>query len=192
MYWELERYKVKIMYRLMKISCLIATLTTSAAYAIPIQHTYNFTASGFGAGSPESVITGSITATFDQAIIGNGMSGMVDAISLVADSHIFTVAETIFSGFGSGGIMFGGAHCGASGMCGLTPDFWLGFDSNNMLNGFSTFSFASTSTQNFYYATSLKVVEGSMNVPEPVSLSLFGLGLVGLVVARRRKGEGQA
>lgn len=151
------------------------------ATAAPMQHTYNFTASGFSSG-PESLISGSITATFDEASVG---SGTVDAINLVIGSHVFSAAETVFEGF-SNVIIFGGANCGAGCLSGYTPDFWLYFtDFNNLLNGSDSFVYASS--YGHHFANSVTISAGSANVSEPVTLSLFGLGLLGLAAVRRNK-----
>lgn len=155
------------------------------AAAAPVQHTYNFTASGFGAGAPLSTVVGSITATFDAANVAAG--GTVDAINLNIGTHSFTAPEVGLQSFGNG-ILFGGLGCSVGCMNSNTNDFWLYWhDFSKMSVG--QFAYANSPIQGnaFYYSTQLSVTEGPSNsVPEPASLALVGLGLWSAGAVRRR------
>lgn len=170
---------MKLISKAVKLFCVLATLAAGTAIAIPMQHTYNFTATGFAAGAPDPVVNGSITATFDTAAVG---SGIVDAISLTLNSHVFTPAETLYSALGSG-IIFGGANCGTNCINGYSPDFWFYFDNFDLSQAAMSFAYAGSNSH--YFSTSVVVTERA--VPEPSALLLLGLGLAGIAATRRRR-----
>lgn len=171
-----------ILARMLAVSALLV-LSSNAANAAVMQHTYNFTASGFQSGAPVDPVVGSITATFDQTAVG---SGSIDAITLNIGTHNFTVGEVGFQDFGNG-IIFGGTSCAINCMNSSTNDFWLYWsDFSNMSGGQLAYANSPQDPDGaFFYSTSLQVTEGS--VPEPATIALLGFGLLGFAAARRSK-----
>lgn len=172
-----------ILARMLVVSALLV-LGTNAANAAVMQHTYNFTASGFEFGAPVDPVVGSITATFDQAAVG---SGSIDAITLNIGTHNFTVGEVGFEAFSGGGIIFGGTACAITCMASGTNDFWLYWsDFSNMSGGQLAYANSPQDADGaFFFSTGLQVTEGT--VPEPATIALLGFGLLGFAAARRRR-----
>lgn len=168
--------------------------------------TYSFEVSGFedGYGSatpPITSVSGSITVTYDPTttVFSQSSGLVVHSLSFALDSPpVFDYYAT--SPFA--GLAFGGATCGAAYVCFGTNDFEIFlYFANPSDPQFLTCSYPLASCGNFSGDNNVLVTAytqsdslndvwfatvGRVTAPEPLTLSLFGAGLAGAALMRRR------
>ena len=177
----------------MRISGLAAVALAVFAIGHPavaalVTRTYDFTASGFGAGAPQASVSGDFTVTYDPLVEGNPSGIPPSAIDLAIAGHTYTTADTIFAAGPNFVPTFNLA--GTPGGFALVPganDFGLGFDGipdGPFTNEF--FGYTTVGTPNEIFLVT-DVTVSLAAVPEPGSLALFGTALSGFAFLRRRR-----
>lgn len=156
-----------------------------------VTRTYNFTASGFGAGAPQATVTGDFTVTYDPSVDSDPFGSPVSGINLTIAGHTYTTADTIFAAGPDFSTAFslGGAPGGFILAAG-TNDFELDFDGTPdgpFTNIAFSYIIPSTTFGTPIEATTVTVSLATA-VPKTASLGLFGVGLAGLgMVLRTRR-----
>ena len=187
------------------VGLLAVTLTSVGGVSVagPITYVVDITGSGFGDSRGMPPVTpgvGSIIGTITtDGTLGPLASANITAWSLLATAPGFSASETsgVFGAFnipdGSGEMM-----ASASSLTLVTSPGWL-FDSEppsgqqgiQFAQGFDVFSIAlGTPNQlDFFIEGAPSVIATA--VPEPATLSLLGIGIAGVALARRRKVQTQ-
>ena len=187
-----------------KFLSILATLTSlllvaNFAYAIPITLTIDAEVMNPEIGNPYGLSDGDVitaTAMFDDDLIdpngtsfiqlGIGGNAFGGTLTFVVGSLIFT--ETMDDGFATGfpqltfedGIFDNFNYQTTIGMNGATEYFSSSANSSGGTN------FGGTGIFGNYDLSSTSTMPTPTAVPEPGTLTLFGLGLLGLGVARRQ------
>ena len=173
------------MRQLKLILASVFLISPLAANAVPI--TLDFTVSGFGVSNGNAAPTDPVSGTivYDAAGLGATINSLT-SISLTLNGYVYSLSEIDFqSPFGGNTDIIYGSLSG-TGISNLTNDFWIRFD-RVAATGFD-FAYASASLSGIW--TSMSFTSFSLRaatVPEPGTLSLLGVGLLGFAMLRRRR-----
>jgi hypothetical protein len=160
-------------------------LCSTAAHATPYE--LDFTTSNFGSGifsgttAPQNLITGSIF--FTAPSLGAAVTS-IDKVNLTIDGYAYKAAE-IGAGLYGDGYYFGAKVNGIGVTNYASDDFYLILSSSNNVFAYAVNQGYDTWVSRTISANYAEVTQAAA-VPEPDSLAIFGLGLVGLTVCGRR------
>jgi hypothetical protein len=165
-----------------------ACLPISVVKAATITETYEFTASGFGSGSPVSTWSGMFTITYNPAPATLGplaLDAFLSNLPASYDPFVFSQLN-----LGTTSLLSIGDNCFNAGDCIVNPGLnqaWIAFAVDASGNVISTSQGAriTTSTGGFFTSFNLSVTE----TPLPAGLPLFagGLGVLGLLGWRKKR-----
>jgi len=162
------------------IVALIGVATSSVALASPITTTLNFNSTGFTpAGGPLSALTGSFTLIFDP-----NLSYVFTTTGITENSLNLPVSSVGFQynpNANNGNLIIGGSLNGSTVVAGTNDFAVILFDVKTSAPTVGGAQYSTTGSARVYGS----LFQGTANVPEPLSLSLFGAGLVGVAVVRR-------
>lgn len=158
---------------------LILTALTACApglacvEAAPVTDTYDFLASGFGAGAPQDPVSGSFTLTFDPAVPLSGAA--VDAISLDIAGQQYTTANTAF-GFNGLDLFLGGTLNGTAVLAGTNDFFFEGVvNAQGLFTDSLSFVYSTAATDTTFAAGQ---VTASTPIPEPPIWTLAAVAVL--------------
>ena len=162
--------------------CVAASI--NAAAAAPITENLSFSASPFGpAGGPLSALTGTFQLTFDPALATAFTS--VGITELALNLPVTAVGFQYNPNANNGNLMIGGTLNGINVLAGTGAyDFSVSFINVKgtpvMIGGAQYTTPASATVYGDLF-------QGTVTVPEPLTLSMFGAGVAGAAALRRRK-----
>jgi hypothetical protein len=175
--------------RPLALAALALAFSVASAQSSPITVSRSFTASGFGAGAPVDPVTGSFSATFDNAA---NVTDQTTNVSVSLDNFpvIGTPGLTYDQSFDL--LTIGEIACGGDaidviyGLC--SSDFGLKIDHASTAPTFSSFTYLQSGAGlSLTFQGALTPVSA---VPEPATLFLLGLGLTGMGARRWRQRKG--
>lgn len=169
------------------VAGLLAGPMTAAA--APISGSFSFTASGFGAGAPSDPVTGWVSYSFDGAApffnakngdIVNGAPVQVSVSGLSLPGSwvpVLTFDPPFAPGIVAIGHILNGTVVNAG-----TDDWRVALDNASTNPSFREFAYSTASNTAGTFVTRT----GTVTAPEPGTVALVGLGVVGLGLKRRR------
>lgn len=177
-------------------------MASSASFAAPITRTYGFTVvnvhdqTGNNVPTPVNPVAGSITITYDPGLgtITNQTTGItVHSLNVPVASPI----AFSYSAANTDEIQIGGLDQGTGGLTDGVADFLLDiFDASGPTPFFGNMDYTiqatTVATGQFSDFAADSRADGSVTVapvavPEPASIAMFGVGLLGLIRARRNR-----
>lgn len=164
-------------------SVAAAGLFATPALAAPVAGTLSFTITGFEASAPQPTLSGAIALTFDPMVVTADTTA-----GLVVQSLNFSPASAVAFNYDpvQDILNIGGIAAGVEGFAASGNDFQVTIQ--NLFNGKTVQVLGIYGSEPNVFASFFEG-SASFEVPEPASMTLFGLGLLGLAgVARRRKG----
>ena len=172
------------------LALLAVLLSPMAANADPVTVTYDFEAFDFDLGlfdstpAPMDPVTGSFSFTYDSA--GSILDGTLTGIDLLIMSHLYDVADVGLDISGPETFFLGGLITGLNGTGPFTNDFVLFLDFTDGELSYGSFLYRVDSLFDGWLTENVVAAE-HVSVPEPGTLALLGIGLLGMGLTRRRK-----